>query len=44
MEKRSAPFERQGIMDIMRRRRDPYGDQPFDPDAAEEEAEEAREE
>ena len=43
MEKRSAPFERQGIMDIMRRRRDPCGDQPFDPDA-EEEAEEAREE
>ena len=43
MEKRSAPFERQGIMDMMRRRRDPCGDQPFDPDA-EEEAEETREE
>ena len=44
MEKRSAPFERQGIMDMMRRRRDPCGDQPFDLDAAEEEAQEAREE
>ena len=33
MEKQPAPWQRRGLLDLMsRRRRDPGGDLPFDPD------------